>query len=244
MAFPDTVKVSVKRKAHFACCLCHKVGVEVHHIVPAAEGGPDTEDNAAPLCPSCHDDYGANPVKRRFIRETRDFWYDICRDRYASDNDRTERLIGLLEGTTSALTGFQAYVNRIVGSEAAPQVPRAIAHAEVLKASVPVDDFDEEDDFQQEPRTEVEILESLERLFDQIWYNRHWNHRINIEEGRESISPEVWKIALEAAARVEAKYKDDPETLGPWDDFEWGMLNGKMSALRWVLGDEWDFLDT
>lgn len=34
------------------------------------------------------------------------------------------------------------------------------------------------------------------------------------------------------------------EDIGPWSDFEWGMINGKLSALRWVLGDESDMLDT
>jgi hypothetical protein len=26
--------------------------------------------------------------------------------------------------------------------------------------------------------------------------------------------------------------------------FNWGMLSGKVSAIRWVLGDEWDNLDS
>jgi len=57
-----------------------------------------------------------------------------------------------------------------------------------------------------------------------------------------TIQRDIWRGALKSAAKVEKKY--GPENLGPWTDFEWGMLNGKLSALRWVLGDEWDMLDT
>jgi hypothetical protein len=56
------------------------------------------------------------------------------------------------------------------------------------------------------------------------------------------IQRDVLKMAKKAAGRVEKKY--GRENLGPWDDFEWRMINGKLSALRWVLGDEWDMLDT
>ena len=52
----------------------------------------------------------------------------------------------------------------------------------------------------------------------------------------------VWERALAAAKRTEDEV--GVENLGPWDDFEWGMLNGKLSALRWVMGDDWDMLDT
>jgi hypothetical protein len=132
--------------------------------------------------------------------------------------------------------------------------------AELLNAFAPewMDELKFEYEWNQEPRRLSEILEAENLLFRQVWYNRHWNLRVAIEEGRHKVLPEaeysrspykpdetldtVWEQALAAAERTEEEVGAD--NLGPWDDFEWGMLNGKLSALRWVLGDEWDMLDT
>jgi hypothetical protein len=110
----------------------------------------------------------------------------------------------------------------------------------------------------QEPRGLSEILKAEDLLFHQVWYNRHGGLRIGVQEGRitvveketypkpagatQTIQLEAWKGALKAARRVEREY--GKKNLGPWDDFEWGMINGKLSAIRWMLGDEWDMLDT
>lgn len=96
MAFSEALKTKIRKQAHFCCCLCHAVDVEVHHIIPEAENGPDNEDNAAPLCASCHNIYGANPQKRKFIREARDHWYEVCRKRFQSDPSGLEEIRQLL----------------------------------------------------------------------------------------------------------------------------------------------------
>jgi hypothetical protein len=114
-----------------------------------------------------------------------------------------------------------------------------------------------EQSFEQEPRGLTEILEAIDLLLDQVWYNRHQNRLIKIERGQiklvgalpqargalnRPILQSVWRLACDAAAKVEKER--GTANLGPWTDFEWGMINGKLSALRWVLGDEWDMLDT
>lgn len=92
------------------------------------------------------------------------------------------------------------------------------------------------------PRTEPEILEAIDELFDKVWYDRHQSLRYMIKIGKMTVSDEVWKSAQKAARKIEKRY--GKANLGPHSDFDWGMINGKLSALRWVLGDEWDMLDT
>ena len=91
-------------------------------------------------------------------------------------------------------------------------------------------------------RSKDEILEAEEEFFAKVWYGRHKLLESMVESGKEKVAPEIWQEALKAAKKLEEKY--GKEQLASWDNFEWGMLSGKLSALRWVSGDEWDMLDT
>lgn len=88
MAFSEKLKEEVKKKAFFRCVICQNVFVQVHHIIPQEEGGPDTIDNAAPLCANCHDLYGGNPSKRKQIRMMRDHWYEVVERMTHSDLEK------------------------------------------------------------------------------------------------------------------------------------------------------------
>jgi hypothetical protein len=94
----------------------------------------------------------------------------------------------------------------------------------------------------QGPRSMKEILEAEKEFFDKVWYVRSLI-REERERGRGGGRPlPISRTAEKARERVREQYGSD--NVGPWDDFGWGMVNGKLSALRWVLGAEWDFLDT
>jgi hypothetical protein len=107
-------------------------------------------------------------------------------------------------------------------------------------------------------RRVAEIGDAIDELITKVWYTRHQVWKEKIEAGEiaiveketfpvkghvtRPIQRDVWEGARRAAAEVVKRFSI--ENLGPWDDFEWGMLNGKLSALRWALGEEWDMLDT
>ncbi len=96
---------------------------------------------------------------------------------------------------------------------------------------------------QEEPRTLAEILEAEKEFFDKIWYVRKLILQEKIESGEEEPSGAAVEERINDAMReIEQRY--GVGNVGPWDDWGWGFVHGKLSALRWVLGSEWDFLDT
>jgi len=84
------------------------------------------------------------------------------------------------------------------------------------------------------------ILAAEEELTDKIWYDRN---QLLINSGHLKDKPQyIIKGAVSAMKTAEKKY--GKKNLGPYNDIDWGMINGKLSALRWVLGEDWDILDT
>lgn len=94
-------------------------------------------------------------------------------------------------------------------------------------------------------RNDKAILKAYNEFWDKVWWNRHQVWLEKIKSGEQPLTKEqkpILKKAMQAAKRIEKKY--GKKNLG-WDDFEWGLLSGKMSALGWVMGAKWDeSLDT
>jgi hypothetical protein len=82
-----------------------------------------------------------------------------------------------------------------------------------------------------EPRGLTEILEAEDLLFNQVWYNRHWNLRVAVEEGHikiakevtypcppgspELIQRDVWKRVKRSGPKSRAAFgQEEPRPLG------------------------------
>lgn len=107
-----------------------------------------------------------------------------------------------------------------------------------------IEELFEETYFEEEPRRLDEIQAAEQEFSDRVWYHHSLQYEYQLErDGNDAELERLLKVAAQGRDRVEVAYPD-PGQLGPYTDFELGMLNGKLSALRWVLGSEWDFLDT
>jgi len=88
MPFPPQVTEDLLVKAARCCCLCRQykgTKIEVHHIVPQADGGTDDFDNGIPLCFDCHAEVETyndkHPRGRKFrpseLKRLRDEWFQL-----------------------------------------------------------------------------------------------------------------------------------------------------------------------
>ena len=143
---------------------------------------------------------------------------------FADNNQRLSRIESVLEQMAIGLDGYKALA------------------ASTNKKHQNDEDDEDWDEFVEEPRTLDEISNMANEFCEKIWFDRHLSLKYKLEKGIETVDPKIWEGALKSAERVIQQYGE--ENLGPYSDFEWGMLNGKLSALRWVLGEEWDMLDT
>jgi hypothetical protein len=92
-----------------------------------------------------------------------------------------------------------------------------------------------ENEYFLEPRTFADLQKAETMLYEQVWFSRHQAAKQNYEPG-------ILRESEKYAASIIAKHGH--ENLGPWTDFEWGMISGKLSAIRWTMGYEWDMLDS
>jgi hypothetical protein len=90
-------------------------------------------------------------------------------------------------------------------------------------------------------RSVKEIIEAENELFTRVWYGwKGTREQYRTEGSPEDIIEGMPREKRQAEKRFGKKsLMDNMRT--EWD---WGFVSGKLSAIGWVLGDDWDMLDT
>ena len=97
-------------------------------------------------------------------------------------------------------------------------------------------------EYESEKRTDEEILEYMDEAFDRVWLVRKQNLFYKLMTGEEKISADVLEKCNKEIDKVCKKYNIN--FTEPVNDWDYGYWSGILAALRWVMGDEKDFLDT
>jgi hypothetical protein len=89
-------------------------------------------------------------------------------------------------------------------------------------------------------RNDNDILAAERELFEKAWWHRYQQRHQMIKNGEVTLA-ENQKLVLEEdkkdARRIERKFGKKNLLC---DDFEFGLLMGRFSALSWVTGAEWE----
>lgn len=93
-------------------------------------------------------------------------------------------------------------------------------------------------------RNDSVIHAMMRELAEKVWWDHHQNRARAIARGEEKLTKEELPFFAEGAhvaKKIEDKYGRENLRLS---DFEWCLLSGRLSALRWVMSYEWnDSLD-
>ncbi|UVC12667.1 hypothetical protein IHQ71_31375 (plasmid) [Rhizobium sp. TH2] len=90
-------------------------------------------------------------------------------------------------------------------------------------------------------RRRSDLLKAEDYYRNIAWYTRSFlRTKADYQDGL--VNEELWQKIRAYAAQLEARI--GVANLIVLDDHEWGIVYGKLSALRWALNDYWDNLDT
>ncbi len=90
-------------------------------------------------------------------------------------------------------------------------------------------------------RSVKQILAAENELFTRVWYGRKMPAKFYREKGT---SEDIIKGMQKGKREAEERFGKKSLMSNMASDWDWGFVSGKLSALRWVLGDDWDMLDT
>jgi len=90
-------------------------------------------------------------------------------------------------------------------------------------------------------RSVRQILTAENELSTRLWYGRKMPAKFYRAQGTPE---EIVRGMLRGKQEAERRFGKKSLMANMASEFDWGMLSGKLSAIRWVLGEDWDMLDT